>query len=242
MSRGHPDWNINVETISPGNTNNIEVSARLGGVNNILRQGSVAWFDDFESTVVKWRERLGNAATIARSTNFAFAGSGCLLLTCGNVDPFTVEAAINIPIIRDGRIGITSRIHSIDTNMEYGVALSVRHGLIGGERYELRYKESGNDLVIKTQSEGEVEISPTPSLIDVGTDTVFNTFKLVVDTDSVLYVSGRINQNVYNLATYDPMEFSAETNPRVIFSVFAEGGNAAEQVAVDNYVITYDEP
>jgi len=55
MARGHPDWGIDVDSVSFFNVDNAELAVRLGSIDALTRGGKVVFIDDFNRPILDWK-------------------------------------------------------------------------------------------------------------------------------------------------------------------------------------------
>lgn len=218
-----------------------ELAVRLGSVVSYDRRGDVLWFDDFESTTLKWNVQLsGTGAAMARSTAYARNGDASLLVTCPSDSDFDVPIRHPFPLPPlASRLGLEvsfffdEDMTSIEFRLDGYTGSSYFRGAIRWHYVdqELSYWD-GSSWVSLLTSFG---LAPETYL--------FQTAKLVIDVDAERYVRCLVNSTEVDLSAHALSLSSSATNyhGRAFLDVVGSSGTNSK-LYLDDVIVTQNEP
>lgn len=218
-----------------------ELAARLGSIVNFNRRGDVVWMDDFESSTLKWATGgTGTGNSVALSTASAKNGTQSMkLITGDDVNNYSfIHRFLPYPIL--GNIGF-----------EYSFALGSNLWVI--ELYDLFY--TGTEAVY-----GVVRYLPQDDRIDYldadgnfqtmvsnldlyEADSLFNTWKLVINPLTQKYTRLFLNDATYDMSNYSLRTWASNIAPYHQARIWIYTDTAANNYAyIDDVIFTQNEP
>jgi len=227
-----------------GHVHNIsmdELAVRLGSVVTFDRSGSVDFFDDCESSTIKWQISInGVGAGVTVSTDTAVMGDSSLKLTAGAgaVGLATIMKYIHPKIL--GRLALEFSF-TVDADTEY-VKGNIGHWDGTTEHQSMITYDHQNSKLIYTTNSGDVDIATGVTLNDVA--DIFHVMKIVIDTSTNRPVRLLVNENVYDLSPYVPKQFAGGGSGewiKLAITHWSDHANA-KSIYVDNIIFTQKEP
>jgi len=242
MPRGQPDFGIYTDTpVASGISDPGEAAARLGSINIYDRRGWTVWMDDFEAPASKWEVLAsGGGATMVLSTARSWMGLQSAYLYTAAVAGRWSQMTKWLNPIRQGRIGVEFWVNLSTFTPGHLALLMYIYDGTNQSTAELRLDSRERSARIVS---GGVDELVASNCFFLNPLTAFIPVKLVVDTDTDMYVRLLIQEREIDLSAW-PMAVPAGTTDSVIDArLRLIGGVAGAQYAyVDNFIFTQNEP
>ncbi len=242
MAHGTPDWGVTAGRVTTYQLTDLgELAARLGSPITFDRRGDVIWWDDFECGFSHWLTTpSGAGATAALSTARARNGRTSALLVAGSDANHSEQMVHRQAVPTLSRLG-SEFSFSLDTN-DHTINLIVRtQDGTTQATYSVRWDGVLN--VLQYQDSGAALVTFATNIILPEDETLFNTFKLVVDASTGQYVRFLLNESSYSLSgiggRVDPVA-AAPMEEVFIVNTGLAGFNAAAYI--DDVILTQNEP
>jgi hypothetical protein len=219
-----------------------ELAARLGSIHTFDRRGEVLWKDDFEDGITRWSPATdGVGGSVVASSAYAKNGAVSAKLTTGNlIDNYAlIQAFLSFPKLT--KIGFEISFSYNDSLKAYQFGLELNDG-VNFHSARLRYTTATGTLAIRTGIVTWVDLTPTQTLLN-GYHYLFNTMKLVFDTNAKKYVRAILNNQYYDISQYNVYSTPSVTAPYILsFVNVTTGVNSIQSTYVDDAIITQNEP
>ena len=220
-----------------------ELAARLGSPSTFDKRGEILYYDDFESTLLKWgTQATGTGASVARDTTRANRGNASVKVVSGNVSGNTSSLFKRFPMPVKSKIGV---------EWSFNLNEATTGSLIIDIRFHTgtAYIEGEVDLVLNDGSikyrgsDGDLHDLATKVLGVDNNYVFFHKAKLVVDWQASKYVRLILDETEYelpNLALLNVASPEISCMETSIYLTIAEAANRA--IYADDFILTQNEP
>ncbi len=241
MSRGHPDWNVNVDWYSFFDIDSAELAARLGSVVTFNRSGRVVHIDKCTHDPITWEVgEFGTGASVVLDSTKSFRHQTSIKLIAGSDGVGRAAISKNMPVIQLSQHGIEFT-WSPSFNA-YIVALAIIY-FDGTNSYTFIVRCDMNAQTLKYWSSGGAYVD-FATITDLAAKTKYwHITKLVVDLVNFEYVKFYLDDTEYDLADIAGQESADSATPHIEISVYHQGAPSGNPyIHVNDFIFTMDEP
>jgi len=241
MVHGAPDWKLTSGRKTTFQLRDMgEAAARLDSIVNFDRLGDVVWYDDFETSTLKWKPGgVGTGFSVELSNESAKSGSQSLKLITGSTLARMVQAVHDLPYPVLSGYGMEASF-AIGPNIaaiEFWIGAYSQQNVIEGA---VRYQPQENTIQYRNANADWITFATGVDLYE--DDLTYHTLKLVVDLENAEYVRCRLNEATYDLKEISLRVVSASWTPRTELMVRVYSATEENNyVYVDDVVITQNE-
>lgn len=242
MAHGAPD---DSNVLGYGNVYRLddlgELAARLGSPVKYHRLGDVIYIDDFEWGLNGWTTTGTNADRFCQVSNVASLSKGnCCLLNSGTGGVLPIYITNHHPAISGDKIGFHVAVSLRSDIVTFGMTIAV-YAAAQLHEFSWAWRKATTFLHCLTTAGAEHEIDAALSLHE--SDTLFHHFKMVVNQTTGYYVGLYVDDVYYDLSTV-PAWTQAPVGAKRIetYIINAGDGVSAAEIALDDFVITINEP
>jgi len=218
-----------------------ELAARLDSINTYDRRGNVIWYDDFESTTLKWASSTdGAGAAVAVSTTAARNGSSSVKLTGGSDDGrfAAITKHLQLPVFK--RIGLETSF-TLDENVDF-LQLSLTTLKSGVYATGILKVSLSDDKIYFYNSAEAWEAILTGLSLRKFTD-LFYTVKLVVDWENLKYIRALFENQEVDLSDEDLPRPDAPIGDKVWVQIYICSLPGVNGISyIDDFIYTQNEP
>jgi len=243
MSRyGLPDYGMYAALENMGNLVDYgELAARLKSISTFNREGNVVFWDDFESTPLKWAVFFeGGTGTVGLTDEAALSGGQCVKATCYPTINRRAGIIRYFLLVSEGLIGAEFAFSTEETTQYIYFHLSYDTGIY---IYNATFRLSvgAETLEIIDENLGWVTIATGVELmLD---KQLFHHVKIVVDLKEKKYKRLILDRDEFNVEQYDMSIYWYSDGKAIRAKIY---NNALENVAktfyIDNFILTQNEP
>lgn len=237
-----PPWTTKYKMVKIfGQIDSGELAARLGSINTFDRRGNVSWYDDFESSTLKWcNSPVGAGGTGALSTTHARNGNQSFKMVTDTVSGRGRRLLKRLPSPTNANIGLELHIateHQVWT-LEAEVEVQDTEGI---QAMTVRWVEETNLLQVKDENSDWQTVATLGNKInDV---YLFYTIKIVADFEAKTYKRLMFNDTEYNISNIRVKD-TAGPYLDILCTKIAVTTNqdSAKTCYIDDVIITQNEP
>lgn len=242
MAHGHPDWGVS----GPKSTlytlqDMAELAVRLGSIVSFDRRGDVVWYDDFESTTLKWASVLAGAgAAVARSTAMAYHGDASLAITAGSDGSHYANAYRNLELPVLSKVGVELAFAHEGNTSAVSLLLQVHTG--GTALWPaVAYSHVAKTLSYYAATGATVILATGVSL--PYSAQIWNHLKLVIDIDDAEYQRLIVGSTTYDMTGIACLTSASVAVPLLQTQIIHEGVAGSNPVCyVEDVIFTQNEP
>lgn len=242
MAHGTPDYGITAGRVTTHQLTDLgELAARLGSPITFDRRGDVIFWDDFECGAGKWvLGSSGAGGAAALSTERARSGESSIKLTAGSDvnEQASMQHVAAFPVLSPLGMEASFNFASVCEWIEFAFSVVYADRVIFPF---IRYNHQAGTLQYRDSSGAQVTIA-TVGTADT-TATLFNTMKVVVDTQEEEFVRVLFNENAYDLSGIACQSSASAAWRKALVEIQLEGHTGDNDIAyVDDVIFTQNEP
>lgn len=221
---------------------NAELAARLGGLPKYHRTGQVTLVESFEYGLGRWIPFLGGTgAKVALSPECPASGGYCAHLVGGSDYGHYVWLEHHSHIMPAGRVGVSFGFAIPAGGLVQEIRLLVRCFTGAFERRGgVRFDDTSDNLDYWTSAGVWSKIDDAP--LTARTKETYNRVKLVIDLETLEYVSMYFNQEKYDLSGVALYSSATPVSPAywVSIELYSRAGYN-DDIYVDDVILTVAE-
>ncbi len=203
MARGHPDWGIDVNSVSFFSVDNAELAARLGSIDTVTRGGKVLFMEDFNTPAFNWTWGGANANCYAwLSVYRSFWKDQHLRLTTGTGGADFIYAYRFLPYSTSiySSVSFYLTVYDYPDPIEFGITTQT-----GDRKYIFKIRLLPNPYEVQYYSEADtwVTIQNLYSL-ESGFNAYWHYIRLLYDNVNGEYISILINDTEMDISGIKP--------------------------------------
>ena len=242
MAHGQPDFGMYAAKATVGSdADNAELAARLKSINTYDRRGDVVWFDDFESSLNKWRDRgvdLGHGAVISNAA--ARNGGFSCLLTTGSDGLFQGILSTFKPPPVLSKVGL--EVHWTRPAFNFtsiDIRLAIIHPTIAWDA-RIQFLSAGATL----QYWDGAAMQTIEAGVGSRSDTLlFNPLKFVIDLQNNRYERLMFHHRTWDLSAIPCPIGAGAAATETLIDISAVGANGFNVgIHLDDVILTQNEP
>ena len=241
MAHGSPDYGPREPKSTTYSSHDLaELAARLGSIVTFDRRGNVVWFDDFEDNINKWTFETPSAPEVCElSTTSARNGAkSCKIVTSADSGSL-FEIYRYIPLPTTTKVGFELSYNLISNVDYFQHDIYLRDGT-NGYLFRARYNLTDTTLQLLKADGTYTNLTTTLDLPVLA--NLFNTFKLVVDTDTKAYVRLIVNDVEYDISAYSGLSSVSALAPYLsVTSTVFNTDDGSATIYIDDCIITQNE-
>jgi len=231
MAHGFPDWGEYApQALVEKSLDVAELAARLGSPCLYDRRGTVIFYDDFSTGLIKWTEIIGGNLQIIPTAKMALLGGYSLLFFDDGSFTFIPSIQVSLPFVTQTPIGAEGGFCFTSVYSQCHINFALTYN---GYLYEYWFIYDRNAKTVKIKIEdGSFPTIASNIEVPIGNNRWF-TMKLVVNPLTGKYERGRFNNQIIDLSGYDCYKVSS-TDPDEIVAGFGLGRTSVFDVT--NYL------
>ena len=242
MPRDLPDWGaLNAQKTVHEITDLGELAVRLGSIVQFDRRGDVVYMDDFEGLSLNgWKAVLsGSESKVELSTLRARSGIYSALLTAGGSDPSRAGITHYMPYPVLSAFGLEASISRDIVMGSIRFEISLFNGVTYAE-FVLRWNLVNNEVSYQSATGAWIALGEIPLITE---NTLFHTFKLVIDGVNNNYVRVIVNNTRFLLIDVPAYTAASGIAPSLYAQINLYGDDSPDsEIWVADPIITQNEP
>lgn len=239
---GLPDYGMYAALENMGNLVDYgELAARLRSLISFNREGNVIFWDDFESTPLKWtRDKGMGTETVDYSPETALSGGQSIKIeTVANINSLA-RVHRDFPFFHTGKLGFEFAFNHDTTkaNLDFDI-----YHLLDNHQYEARIRLNLEDSELFYRASDGNYVSFASDVSIAKHTHLFHHFKVVIDTGKNEYVRcimDRAEWNLQGIGLYNWPVVSADYIHLMIS--LTNINSIIQRVYIDNVILTQNEP
>lgn len=218
----------------------MKLEVKPGSVSTFDRRGNVVWYDDFESTTLKWITSMdGAGAAVALSSAAARNGASSVKLTGGSDDSrfAAITKHVQLPVFK--KVGIEASF-TLDENVDY-LQMSLATVKLGiYTKAIVRVSQTDSKVYFYNSSEAMESIITGLSLRNFV--DLFYTVKLVVDWENLKYARIMFENQEVDLSDEALPTPDAPIGDKIWVQIYVYSKNGVNGISyIDDFIYTQNE-
>lgn len=217
-----------------------ELAARMGSIVTHDRRGNVICLDDFEGATLLWNTAfVGVGADAAVVVDWPKSGDHSCKLTAGAGagGSASIQKYYGCPVTGNMGMEISFTVHADTKTMIFHFTY------YDGTNYNLgyiQYQHSLSRLILQDQ-DLNIQVLIDPIHLE-DTYKTYHTFKMVINTDTLMYTRMIIDDTEIDISAYGLYSFASAVEASLYTLIRHVSDNAAvRDVWIDNFILTQNE-
>ena len=223
-----------------GNIDTGELAARLGSIDTFDRRGNVLWLDDFNSPTLKWLDQSNFAGAVTLSIRYPYMGAQSAYFQTDDTAWNYSEIKRYFAYPLNDRLGFEFWFALLEDTTYVEIQLGIDDGI---KQRLWKHKIDVANNTLEVYHNGVFVVYETLPNDILASRWCYNSFKLVVDMQTLHYVRSLFNNVEYDLSGYIPLSGLTLGNYFVDCRITVRTTTAAAaNMYLDNFIYTFNEP
>jgi len=239
---GLPDYGMYAALENMGNLVDYgELAARLGSIVTFNREGNMIFWDNFESTPLKWITwGAGPNFTVGYTSEVAFFGGQCVKLVTSSQNNGGAGIIRYLLLQQDTKIGVEIAFAPENNEQTFYILLAHDTGSYSKQAW-IRFNCDTQTLALQDENVNWIEIA-TGLNFRMNKNT-FHILKLVIDLKAGKYERILFDREEYNISEYGMRTWNSGYS-KAFYTRINNVTNTTEAktLYLDNFILTQNEP